>query len=252
MVIEKINTQLVGLPPNWMSRAVSKGGAMGNATEIKKLLGEPIPQIVDPDDLSPELKTFFGAGGILERIRKKLAEISRRKSGRKKGKKGGQILPAKNTIASVDDDDNIYVGVNFLQENLNNENIEGLLAGILAHEWGHMMSDLPKGVNWSHMTWDQLHAIRRDEEGGADGFAGRAMCLMGYNMKPMIKFLSKNDKRRKEKKLPCHKYHNHATRVAILEESFKAEENAIEVAKRLFFQGKDSMGPKVGKIIGAG
>lgn len=241
MPIEKINSQIVGLPPSWMSRMVSKSGAFGNAEEIKKILGEPIPQIVDPKDLPPELAAFFAPKGLLDRIRKKLAMISR--------KKGGKILPAKNTIASVDDEDNVYVGVDFLEQYGADEN---LIAGILAHEWGHMMSDLPKNVDWSKMSYDDLHAIRRDEEGDADGFAGRAMFLMGYSVESMIEFLADNDRRRKEKKLPCHKYHNHATRRAILEESYEAEKRAMEVARRLFFSGKNTTGPKIGKIIGAG
>lgn len=241
MPIEKINTQIVGLPPSWMSRAVSRSGAMGNAAEIKKILGEPIPEEVDVSTLSAEVAAFFATGGKLDRLRRKLALISR--------KKGRRIIPAKNTIAAVDDDDNLYVGVEFI-EKYGDDN--ELLAGIISHEWGHMMSDLPKGVDWSHLTWDQLHAIRRDEEGDADGFAGRAMFLMGYSVEPMIEFLAKNDKRRKEKNLPCHKYHNHATRAAILTESYEAEKRAMEVARRLFFSGKDSTGPKVGRIIGAG
>lgn len=241
MPIEKINTQLVGLPPAWMSRAVSRGGGMANAEEIKKILGEPIPQLVDPDTLPPEIAAFFAQGGLLERLKRKLSLISR--------KKGGKIIPAKNTIASVDEDDNLYVGVDFLEAFGNDDS---LIAGILAHEWGHMMSDLPKHVDWSHLTWDELHAIRRDEEGDADGFAGRAMFLMGYKPDAMIAFLKEMDRRRKEKKLPCHKYHNHATRAAILEESYKAEERAMEVARRLFFRGKDPTGPKVGRVIGSG
>ncbi len=214
---------------------------MGNAEEIRKMLGEPLPKVLNPNNLPPEIAAFFAKGGLLERLKKKLALISR--------KKGGKILPAENTIASVDEDDNLYVGVDFLAQHGEDED---LIAGILAHEWGHMMSDLPKGVNWSKLSWEQLFEIRRNEEGDADGFAGRAMFLMNYSPESMIKFLEANDKRRKEKKLPCHKYHNHATRKAILIESYKAEEKAMEVAKRLFFQGKDSVGPKVGKIIGAG
>ena len=241
MPVEKISTLVSGLPPAWISRAVSRGGAMGNAEEIKKLLGEPIPQVVDPKDLPPEIAAFFGVGGLLERLRKKLALFSR--------KKGRKILPAKNTIASVDEEDNIYVGVDFLAQYGDDEE---LVAGIIAHEWGHMMSDLPRGVDWSHLTWDQLHALRRDEEADADAFAGRVLFLMGYSPETMIAFLKERDKRRKEKKLPCHKYHNHATRAAILRESYEAVRRAMEVARKLFFRGKEPTGPKVGRIIGAG
>lgn len=241
MVIEKINTQLAQLPPAWISRAVSRGGAMANATEIKKLLGEPIPQLVDPDTLAPEIAKFFAPGGLLERLRKKLSLFSR--------KKGGKFLPARGTIASVDEDDNLYVGVDFLEQFGDDEE---LVAGIVSHEWGHMMSDLPKNVNWSHLNWDELHALRRDEEGDADGFAGRAMFLLGCSIEPMINFLEHIDKKKKEKKLPCHKYHNHATRAAILRESYEAEKRAMETARRLFFSSGNREGPKVGRILGAG
>jgi len=241
MPIEKISTQLSGLPPSWISRATAKSGAMGNAEEIRKLLGEPMPKILNPNDLPPEIAAFFSPGGLLERLRKKLANISR--------KRGGKILPAENTIASVDEDDNLYVGVDFLAQYGEDED---LIAGILAHEWGHMMSDLPRGIDWSHLTWDQLHALRRDEEGDADGFAGRAMCLMGYSVDDMIGFLKKNDEHRKAKKLPCHKYHNHATRAAILSESYEAEKRAMAFAKKLFFSGDNPTAPKVGRVIGSG
>ena len=37
-----------------------------------------------------------------------------------------------------------------------------------------------------------------------------------------------------------------------LQERIVPEKKAMEVAKRLFFQGKDNVGAKVGRIIGAG
>ncbi len=241
MVVEKISAQAAGLPPSWMPRVSTGGQAMGNAEAIKKMLGEPIPQMVDPSTLSDAVAKFFGPNGMLERLRRKLALFSR--------KKGGKFIPARNTVASVDEEDNVYVGVEFLEQFGEDED---LIAGVIAHEWGHMLSDLPRGVDWSHLSWEELFALRRDEEGDADGFAGRAMQLMGYSPKSMIAFLAANDKRRKEKKLPCHKYHNHATREAILLESFKAQKESMEVARRLFFGGKDSTGPKIGRVIGAG
>lgn len=241
MAIEKVNTQLVGLPPAWMSRVSGGGRAMGNASELRKMLGEPLPQLVDPKNLPKEIAAFFGPRGMLERLRRKLSLISR--------KKGGKILPAKNTIASVDEDDNLYVGVDFLEQFGEDE---ALIAGILAHEWGHMMSDLPRKADWSHLSWDELHALRRDEEGDADGFAGRAMFLMGYSPEGMIEFLSEMDRRRKDKKIPCHKYHNHATRAAILRESWEAEKRAMEFARNLFFRGGKTSGVKLGRVIGSG
>ena len=234
---------MLRMPPTWMSRVAAKSGAMGNSEEIKKILGEPIPRLADSKDVPPEVMAMFSSGGLLERLRKKLSIISR--------KKGGKILPAHNTIASVDEDDNLYVGVEFLEQFGDDED---LVAGILAHEWGHMLSDLPRGVNWSHLSWDELHAIRRDEEADADGFAGRALFLMKRSPDRMIKFLKQLDKRRKKNKdLPNHKYHNTATRVEILRQSWKAVERAMEVARRLFFSGKDNgTGVKIGRVLGAG
>lgn len=246
-IISKIEAQHLKLPPSWMSRVTSRGGAMRNANEIKKILGEPIPRLADAKQVPPEIMAMFASGGLLERLRKKLARIARRK--------GGKIIPAHNTIASVDEEDNLYVGVEFLEQFGEDEE---LIAGILAHEWGHMKSDLPRGVDWSHLKWDELHAMRRDEEAGADGFAGRALFLMGYKPEAMMKFLKMLDREGKKKnekkteKLPSHKYHNLATRLAILKESWKAQKQANEDAKRLFRQGRDNVGAKVARVIGDG
>jgi len=238
MTVNKITSATMGIPPNWMSRIVAAGGNIGNATEIRKILGEPLPQIADPKTIPPHIAEMFEPGGILERMRKKLAIISR-KGGRK-------IIPARNTVASVDEDDNLYVGVDFLEKYGDND---ALIAAVMAHEWGHMMSDLPKGIDWSGLSWDELHAIRRNEEADADGFAGRALFLMGYGPDEMIKFLKEVDKK-KNKKTPCHKYHNTPTRVEILKQSYEAEERAMEVARRIFFGSK--VGAKVGRVITSG
>ena len=241
MTVTKIDSRQLHLPPAWMSRVIAGSGAMGNAGEIRKILGEPLPQIVDPKDVPPEIMAMFTSGGLLERLRKKLSIISR--------KRGRKILPAKGTIASVDEQDNLYVGVDFLEQYGKDEE---LVAGILAHEWGHMLSDLPKGIDWSHLNYDELHALRRDEEADADGFAGRALFLMGCSPDPMIELLKKLDKKKKDAKLPNHKYHNVATRNEILRQAWDAEMRAMEVARKLFFQGKDASGAKVGRVIGAG
>jgi len=244
-IISKIEAQNLKLPPSWMSRVTSRGGAMRNANEIKKILGEPIPKLADPKKVPPKVMAMFQSGGLLERLRKKLARIAKRK--------GGKIIPAHNTIASVDEEDNLYVGVEFLEQFGEDEE---LIAGILAHEWGHMKSDLPKGVDWSHLKWDQLHAMRREEEASADGFAGRALFLMGYTPKAMMKFLKMLDKEAKKKKenekMPSHKYHNTATRLEILKEAWKAQKKANDDAKRIFRQNQETTGAKVGRVFGDG
>lgn len=240
MPIDKISAATAGLPPLWMSRIISASGHVGNSEEIKKMLGEPIPKIADPSRVDPDIMAMFATGGMLERLRKKLALISR--------KRGGKLIPARGVIASVDENDNIYVGVEFLAQFGDNED---LVAAILAHEWGHMMSDLPRDIDLSKLTWERVFEIRKSEEADADGFAGRALYLMGNKPNAMMDFLRAMDKRRKEKRLPNHKYHNTPTRIEILKESYKAEERAMEVAKRLFFGSRET-GPKIGRVISSG
>lgn len=224
-MVDRIDNKSMRLPPAWMSR-VSAGGNIGNSEELRKILGEPLPRLADPRTLDPEIAAMFAGGGVLDRIAKKLGAFSRRRH--------KKILPAHNTIACVDDTDTIYVGVEFLEKHGDDE---ALLAAILAHEWGHMISDLPKGANWSHLTWEQLFELRKEEEAYADGFAGRALYLMGYATDSMIGFLKKLQKKRNPK-LPQLKYHNTATRVAILQASFEAQERAFETAKRLELRPK--------------
>lgn len=220
-MINKIDSALVSLPPNWMSRIVAGNRPLGAMDEIRKLLGEPIPQLADFDNLSPEIAALFGRGGKLERIRRKLATIS--------GKKGRAILPAHNTIAAVDEEDNLYVGVEFLAAC---EGDDDIIAGVLAHEWGHIVSNLPRGVDWSHLTWKDLFALRREEEAGADAYAGRAMYRLGYNVERLTQFFVQLDGKRKRAKTV--KYHETPVRIAILRQAFAAEQRTDESARKLF------------------
>lgn len=220
-MINKIDNALVSLPPAWMNRIVAGNRPLGTRTEIRKLLGEPIPQVADLATIPPHVAAMFTRGGVLERIRRKLATLT--------GKRGGKIIPARNTIAAVDEADNLYVGVEFLQQCQGDEDV---ITGILAHEWGHMVSDLPRGVDWLHLTWDELFGLRRDEEAGADAFAGRALYRMGCNVERLAKFFLSLD--RTPKKQRTQKYHETAVRIAILRQAFAAEQRVDETARKLF------------------
>lgn len=221
-MVDPIQARTTRLPPPWISRIVAQGGQLGSSNEIRKVLGEPIPRSADLNTLRPEIAAMFAGGGVLEKIRKKLGKLTK--------KKGNKIIPAHNTVACVDEEDNVYVGVEFLEKFGHDED---LLAGILAHEWGHMVSDLPRGGDFSHLTWEQLFELRKDEEAYADGFAGRALYCLGYKKEPMGEFLETMHKRR-NKKLPLLKYHNTATRVAILQESYALCERVAETAQKGF------------------
>ena len=225
-MVNRIENKLLDLPPAWISRASSRSGNIGQSEQIRKMLGEPIPSKADLAKLPPKIADMFAPNGVLERIAKKLRHFSKRNN--------KKIIAAHNTVACVDDENNVYVGIEFLEKYGDDEN---LLAGILAHEWGHMVSTLPRGVNWSHLTWEELYEMRRSEEADADGFAGRAIYLMGYKPESMMEFLKVLDQKR-NKKLPHVKYHNTATRVAILKACYEAQERAFDTAQKMDFKPK--------------
>jgi len=232
--IPKIGASLTEMPPAWISRAVGQNTALGNHQQIRKMLGEPLPKVIDPNLLPPELKKFFKPNGLIPRLAKRLKKLTQ------KGVK--KILPAKNTIASVDEDDNLYVGVDFLAAYGEDES---LIAGILSHEWGHLVSPLPRGGNFNNLTWDDLFALRREEEANADGYAGRMLYLLGYTPEAMIDFLKQNDAKRK---LPTHKYHDVVTRMEIVRQSYKAMREAVDSAQKIL----ENSDVKVGRVLASG
>lgn len=204
-----------------MKRTEAGGVSTPTETAIRKMLGEPLPRVVDPATLPPEIANLFAQFGVLRRLQRKLSTLSRRC--------GGAVVPAKGTIACVDDDDNIYMGVEFLESHKSDED---LLAGIMAHEWGHIVSDLPRNQDWSHCSWDDLFAIRREEESYADAYAGRMLYRMGYAVTRFATFLE--ELRKFENRLQTHKYHNPQLRAEIVRQAFAAEMRASDSAHKLF------------------
>lgn len=237
MVIEKINTILSQMPPNWMSRVNARSGQVGNPeAELRKLLGEPLPQILHLRDLPRDLQALFGMYGKLQNIKKKLEWISRRK--------GGNIVPAKNTIACIDAEDNLYMGIDFLEKHQDDDD---LVAGIMAHEWGHLMSELVPGQDLSHLSWDELIDVRKEEESAADAFAGRALFQMGYEVDQMVVFLENLEKI--EKNVKTQKYYDAATRAAILKGAYLAQKNALRQLQKLFGERSKIIDPSKSRLI---
>ena len=242
--IQKVGGPLVGLPPLWMTRVIAQAGHIGNSSEIRKkfrkLLGEPAPEEVDLDSIPPELAALFTEGGMLQKIRKKLEGMTKKQAKR--------IAAAKGRVACVDEDDVVYVGVDFLEKY---QNSEDLIAGIMAHEWGHMVSTLPSLDDLDKMSLDELLELRRDEEAGADVFAGRVLYVMGYSVDDMIEFLKSLEKIKK--KIKTKKYHPTEIREEILREAYKAQKKNEETAHKLFAATHWSLGSLMkSKLIGEG
>ncbi len=223
MTIGRVENSSLTLPPAWLSRITAGNRSLGAQPEVRKMLGEPLPQLADMASLPAKIAQMFRKGGLLNRIRRKLATISRHS--------GGRIVAAHQTVAAVDEDDNIFVGVEFLDSCAGEE---AVIAGVLAHEWGHMVSDLPKDMDWSSMSWDDLFALRREEEAGADAYAGRALYQLDYDIEPVVAFLKRLESDRKAaKRIKTQKYFSIETREAILRGAFAAERRIENDARKL-------------------
>lgn len=209
MPIDPISSNTSGGTQTSLLRPVRWGGADASAPVSGKHFGEPIPQIVDISRNS-DMIALFSRVGMLPRIQKKLNVLSRKR---------GRIVPAKGTVASAlngceetNFEDVVFAGVEFLAEYKSEEET---IAGVLSHEWGHLVRDYKKDMDADAFSWEEIFGIRKDEEAAADAYSGKMLFLMGYSPEGMIKFLSKIQKKE------CHKYHSPATRAAIIRAAYE-------------------------------
>jgi hypothetical protein len=221
MGIDKISVAMGG-PSHRLIHRVSGGAGRSAAEVLRKTFGEPIPKVVDISN-DPFLQSLFAQQGVVERIRRKLSTLSRKK---------GKIIPVKGIVASAlsaseetNFEDLVFVGVEFLEEYHPQEET---VAGVLAHEWGHLVSEFPNGLNPDGLTWDQIFDLRKDEEAAADGYAGKMLFLMGYDPEGLIRFL--NDPKNKKDSL---KYYPIETRAAIIRGGFSDVKRQKEQAEKL-------------------
>lgn len=184
-----------------------------------KSIGEIPPKIVNLYDY-PNLIHLFTESGLVPRTRRKLELLS--------GKKARQVVLAENTVGSADPNGTIYLGVDFLELAQSNP---ALLAGVMAHEWGHLMSQLGQG-NLEDLNWDQIFELRREEEASADAFAGRILPLMGYSVEPLVQFLMQG-----KDKHATHKYYRPEIRAAIIRRAAQTTRDRQKLARGLFSKG---------------
>lgn len=190
---------------------------------LKKSFGEKVPQLVDISH-NPLIAPLYGPKGVAERVRRKLNTLSR---------KNGKIVPAKGVIASAlsstaneEGEDQVFLGVEFLEEY--HQEVE-TVAGILSHEWGHLVSNFPFGIDPDDLTWRQIFDFRKEEEEAADIFAGKMLYRMGYFPEKLFRFLSQS---RFQK--DSNKYHPIPVRIALIREAFEEERHLHQQARHLF------------------
>ncbi len=217
IMVNKIESQL-GRMPTWLNR--SSGSTKTEGKAAPKTLGET-PPVIEREADHPDLLPLLAHYGMLQKIRRKLKRFS--------GKDCKKIVLARNTIGSVDDKGNLYLGVDFLRSYQNNE---ALLAGVMAHEWGHLISHLSHQSNLDHLNWEQIFELRREEEASADVFCGRMMAMMDYPVEPICHFLRKAEKN--EKASTTLKYYAASIRVAMIEESHRRHFARKATTKKIF------------------
>ena len=91
-----------------------------------------------------------------------------------------------------------------------------------------MVSEFPNGMDPNQLSWDEIFALRKEEEAAADGYAGKMLYRMGHRPEAIIQFFQ-DPKNRKEGT----KYHAAATRVAIIRTAYQEARRRTDQARRL-------------------
>ncbi|OGQ08515.1 MAG: hypothetical protein A3G32_09520 [Deltaproteobacteria bacterium RIFCSPLOWO2_12_FULL_40_28] len=187
----------------------------GEGREAPKTIGETPPILVDPSTLG-NLAIAFGPTGLITRLKKRLNYLRRKKC---------RVVPAKGTTACVDDNDVVYLGVDFVANYLDEAET---IAGVMAHEWGHACALKPRKDDLQKLSWDHIFALRRAHETLADEISGRLLCIMGYTPNGLIKFLTRGGKTHNLK------YHNPEIRARVVQYGFECEKRKAALSRKLF------------------
>lgn len=216
MRIETTNSALTNLRN---APKVTENGPQGEV-QSNKSIGETPPKLVPFSELGT-LAALFSRGGKVSRLQRRLNKLKNKKC---------KVAAAIGTIACIDDNDLVYLGVDFLKNIFKDgqEDGEAILAGVMAHEWGHACAERPKSEAVQQMNWDEIFAERRSHEVFADEMSGKLLALMGYSIEPLIKFLTS------QKDTHNLKYHDQSTRVAVMRKGFAEEKRKQTLAKDLF------------------
>lgn len=192
---------------------VQTGGSVSGTDQ--KTLGETPPVVLDLSQIGT-LAVLFGKTGLITRLARRLNYLKNKKC---------RVVPATGTTACVDDDDIVYLGVEFLKSHLKDVST---IAGVMAHEWGHACAMKPRHESVQKMNWNQIFELRRAHETLADETSGRLLYLLGYTPEGLMRFL------RRGKETHNLKYHSSEIRARVVAYGFEAEKRKGVLAKQLF------------------
>ncbi|HBF11771.1 MAG TPA: hypothetical protein DDW49_00010 [Deltaproteobacteria bacterium] len=215
MRIDKISSSGPNLILN-APRPVISGRGTDQAQ--RKSLGETPPIVLSLDEIG-KLASLFAPRGLIDRLTKRLNYLK---------KKNCKVIPAKGMVVCVDGQDVVYLGVDFLEAHLNDQET---LAGAMSHEWGHACALRPHSDSLQELTWDEIFELRRAHETLADEICGRLLFLMGYKTDGIIRFLKKGSDTHNLK------YHHPDIRAQVIRYGFESEKRKADLSKSLFKKG---------------
>ncbi len=194
---------------------VSAGDA-SPVDDAPKSIGETPPRMVAQSELGA-LAALFAKGGTISKLRRRLNKLKKKKC---------DVTAARGTIACVDGNDLVYLGVEFLEEFQDQEDV---IAGVMAHEWGHSCALKPTDEEMKELNWNQIFELRRSHEVLADEISGRMLALMGYQADRFVDFLLKTTGGTHNLK-----YHDSKTRADIVLGGYNDELRKKKLAQDLF------------------
>lgn len=193
---------------------IRPGGTVEGSEQ--KTLGEIPPVVLSLEEIGA-LAALFSPTGFLSRLKRRLNHLKNKKC---------RLVPARGTTACIDDNDIVYVGVDFLSRHLEDEDT---VAGVLAHEWGHSCALKPPREELQTLNWDQIFELRRAHETLADEISGRLLFQMGYTTDGIVDFLTGE-----KGETHNYKYHAPEIRAQVIRYGYEAEKRKADLARQLF------------------
>ncbi len=236
--IDKVELNIRDLGASLKRKIRSAGRrTVGEEFVQQKSFGEKPPKQADISK-DPYLSFLFSKRGPIGWLEKKIREATRHH---------GKIIPAHDITAMAmphlpgqQEGNLVFLGVEFAQEKADDLD---LLAGVLSHEWGHLTSDFLQGLDANKLAWEEVHELRKEEEGFADAYAGRLLYLIGHKPDGLIRHF--------QERSPAQgtaKYHDVSTREAIIRSAWLTQARSqLQAAKILLQPGQKS--PLTARII---
>ena len=212
--------------PQWVGSSHKSTEAQAVGEQVQdSLFGKKKPPILDEDEF-PEIKEVMA---MLNGYRRKFAIMIG------DSEKDYRLQLADGTIAMIDNNGIIFLGVKFLQKFKDNPEV---LIGVLAHEIGHRPQRWNEYKEKQKLKPRELESLCRYEETRADLFAGRALAEVGMDCEPMINFLEVIEEG------PHPEYFPADLRAEVIREGFSEQANKVLLRQKFWPELERHTSPK--------